>query len=202
MLTRKNRDGSRWQPDGELWENLGGVDLAGSLTVSSPKEGRFDVWAVSKTTHHLNHLSWDGTRYSAWEDLGGNFTEAPAVNHWSANRVDILGRKHKSHVYDYKYWDGHQWSDWAQKGDAQWYTEPAIVSIGENNLNLFGVDDKGKVRLQVWDGAQWLPSWDGWFEVGDASASSVPSSVVKSEEEKLLLRQQGIAGRIKIELKV
>jgi hypothetical protein len=34
-------------------------------------------------------------------------------------------------------------------------------------IYLFGVDNKGVLKIQLFDGTQWLPSGDGYYDLGD-----------------------------------
>jgi hypothetical protein len=34
-------------------------------------------------------------------------------------------------------------------------------------IYIFGVDNKGVLKTQLFDGTQWLPSGDGYYDLGD-----------------------------------
>ena len=103
--------------------------------------------------------------------MGGTFQTAPQVVHQAPNRIDILGQYSGDDAqYYYKYWDGTQWqpsvTDWYPKG-GDFMTAPTLVSLGEGNLNFFGVAKNGELKLQVYAGNNWQPSSTEWWSLGD-----------------------------------
>jgi hypothetical protein len=105
--------------------------------------------------------------------MGGIFKTAPQVIHQAPNRIDILGQFGGDDTqYYYKYWDGSQW----QPSDTEWFPKggdfasaPALVSLGEGNLNFFGVSNDGQLKLQVYAGNNWQPSTTEWWSLGNTS---------------------------------
>ena len=57
------------------------------------------------------HKSWNGTKWSDLENLGGHLTSAPAVVSLGPNRTDTFIRGFDNAMY-HKFWDGTNWSDW------------------------------------------------------------------------------------------
>lgn len=198
---KPTRDGYQWNPAGQLWEDLGGYNFTGAPVASSMHAERFDVWAVARDGGDLYHLFWDGRQYQGWENLGGNFTTAPQVAHWSANRIDLLGVDGgKKPSYKYKFWDGHQWNGWYDKG-GPFASEPALVSTGENNLNLFGLDTDGKLKLQVWDGSQWLPDSSNWYELADTKFKDRSAVAAHTEGNEKVLGSDEHAVRVELKFR-
>jgi hypothetical protein len=37
-------------------------------------------------------MSWEGSRWSNWRNLGGNLTSGPASVSWNRNRTDVFVR--------------------------------------------------------------------------------------------------------------
>jgi hypothetical protein len=56
-------------------------------------------------------------------------------------------------------------TDWFPKG-GDFASAPALVSLGEGNLNFFRVGNDGELKLQVYAGNNWQPSPTGWFSLG------------------------------------
>lgn len=46
---------------------------------------------------------------AAWDDLGGQFTSAPAVAAWGPNRLDVFGVGADKALY-HKAWTGAEWT--------------------------------------------------------------------------------------------
>ena len=114
--------------------------------------------AVGKNSN-LYHKYWDVSYWTDWENMGSIFKTAPQVVHQAANRIDIVGQFGEDDTqYSYKYWDGLQWqpsiTDWFPKG-GDFASAPAIVSLGEGNLNFFAVGNDGELKLQVNAGNNW-----------------------------------------------
>src|SRR6202044_569266 len=101
---------------------------------------RLDLWAVGKNSN-LYHKYWDFSYWADWENMGGIFETAPKVVHQVANRIDIVDQFGEDDTQNYyQYWDGFQWqpsiTDWFPKG-GDFASAPALVSLGEGNLNFF-----------------------------------------------------------------
>jgi len=37
-------------------------------------------------------ITWNGARWSNWQNLGGNITSEPAAVSWGPNRIDVFSR--------------------------------------------------------------------------------------------------------------
>ena len=186
--------GDNWAPV-EGWEDLGGGPFIGTPLATSWGPDRLDIWAVGKDGQ-LNHKFWDGGRYSEWEKLGGNFTTAPAVTHWDVGRIDIVGKSTDGH-YRSKVWDGFGWLPTfdgyfdkggsfasepqliSTKGRSKYYRPPEFIRLVKwssrftdmltclDFLYVIGTDKSGIVKLQIWEGSQWLPGPANYWDLGD-----------------------------------
>lgn len=126
-----------------------------------------DLWAVG-VDGALYHNYWRGSYYGGWESLGGNFTATPSVVHWAPGRIDIVGQLAGETQYRYKYFNGETWSDWQEKG-GNFVTPPALTSWSADDLNILGVDGSGALMWQMWVGGQWLPAFDSYYALGNAT---------------------------------
>jgi hypothetical protein len=114
------------------WEDLGGIAIDAPAVASSNLKN-LEVFARG-TENHLWHMSWDGSRWSDWEDLGGTICSAPAaVSHWG--NIDCVVRGMDNHIY-HKSWDGSRWSDWEDLGGTA-IDAPAVASWGVHRLDVF-----------------------------------------------------------------
>lgn len=100
------------------------------------------------------------TGWSAWEQLDGEFKEAPAVASWGANRLDVFVRGMNDTLWHKSWASG--WSDWENlSGGSEITSSPAAVSWGENRIDIFALGTDRQVWQYVWDNG-----WSGWFPQG------------------------------------
>jgi hypothetical protein len=78
----------------------GGTSSTGPA-VTSWSANRLDLFAKG-TDNALYHMTWDGTQWSSWYDLGGTFQDAPAAVSWGPNRIDVCVHGDTGHI-------GHYW---------------------------------------------------------------------------------------------
>jgi hypothetical protein len=43
--------------------------------------------------------TWDGTRWSGWQSLGGVITSDPAAVSWGGNRLDVFAKGQNEHLW-------------------------------------------------------------------------------------------------------
>ncbi|KAL8812475.1 MAG: hypothetical protein Q9223_000995 [Gallowayella weberi] len=132
---------------------------------------RLDIYGFTDSANALlYHKFWDGFQWSDWEFLGVvPSLESFAATSWSKNRHDIIV-KGAGHLY-HKYYDGTSWTPdilgWEEKSpENSFVSSPAVVSWGENRLDIFAVNDKNELQHQAWVGVAWFPSSTGWETLG------------------------------------
>ena len=59
---------------------------------------RIDVFYQGQT-FHLKHRWWDGTQWSAEEDLGGKLASAQGASSWGSDRLDCFVQGTNSTMY-------------------------------------------------------------------------------------------------------
>ncbi|KAL8798386.1 MAG: hypothetical protein Q9182_006709 [Xanthomendoza sp. 2 TL-2023] len=169
-------DGSQWS-EWETFplerEGLPKLRLRPNLPVVATTWGkdRLDIYAFSDAPNALlYHKFWDGFQWSKWEFLGiVPSLESFAATSWSENRHDIIVNG-AGHLY-HKYWDGTAWKPdplgWEEKSPENTFVStPAVVSWGENRLDIFAVNDAHELQHQAWVGVAWFPSNTGWETLG------------------------------------
>jgi hypothetical protein len=62
---------------------------------------RLDVFAAGPDGN-LQHKWWDGSKWSAWDWVGGFFQGNPAAVSWGPNRLDVFAWGNTQHL-------GHLW---------------------------------------------------------------------------------------------
>ncbi|KAK9413447.1 putative Fucose-specific lectin [Seiridium unicorne] len=169
-----------YQDGWSAWEDLSGGPFIGNPVATCWGVGRLDFWAIN-SDGELNHFYWDGHRYSDWESLGGEFADTPKVVHWKPNRIDIVGKgldDEKFHLKDYR----------------RFSSEPALLAKHDTNfLYLFRVDDKYKVRLQIWSGGDWQPGSSGTWSLGRLPQVS-PKNPSQEDQDQAILKAAELSG--------
>jgi hypothetical protein len=204
FLRHKTWDGNQWSPSPTEWYLLPG-NYGGNPVASSWGPGKTFVWAVSNVSvdgdYPLNYFSIDNGYLSGPFNLGGDFDSAPAISHWSDNRIDIVaqfaGPKADS-AYYYKYWDGSSWkpsaNDWIYHG-GHFLTLPAIATWADNNLHFLGIGKDGGLKWQFWEGSQWLPSDNEYYDLGIPTGK--PDKKRKDKDDDSMLVQDGHGQKFK-----
>ena len=172
--------GSDYFPSGKDWEDLGG-NFTGAPGIGSWGEDRLDVVGVSAVTGSLFHKYWDGSGWSQWEDLeGGPFAGSPAVSSWGPNRLDIWALDEKAGLH-HKFWDGFQWNGWEVMG-GKFTQTPQVIHVASGRIDIVGRNaDDDKYYLKSFDGHQWNPSLEDWYDLVGGPYSSEPRLVVKAQ---------------------
>jgi hypothetical protein len=75
-------DGTTWGPSQTEWVDLGG-SLIGEPTVVVYRGLHLSVFGVAPNGR-VQHLLWNGSAWSAWQDFGGTMRHSPAVFRWVA----------------------------------------------------------------------------------------------------------------------
>lgn len=157
--------GSEWVG----WEDLGGPQFFEPPTAISWGPNRFDVFGVS-VDGAVYHIAWDGSRWLDWQSLGGDsFIGTVGAISWGPNRLDLVVLSRNDNGYYYKNWDGSRWNPdvqgWYPK-QGKFASSPAVSSWGNNRLDIFGVDEEGKLLHQTWWGEGWYPGPNTWESLG------------------------------------
>jgi len=104
-----------------------------------------------------------GTRWSAWESLGGVLTSGVGVSSWASGRLDTFVRGTDNALW-HKWFSG-GWSGWESLGGVL-ASGPAAVSWGPNRIDVFvrGTDNA------LWH--KWFSGgWSGWESLGGVLTS-------------------------------
>jgi len=65
--------------------------FTGGPAVTSWRPGQFDVFVRDDVSHHLMHSRYDGTAWSAWDEMTEfEISEAPAATSWGDDRIDVF----------------------------------------------------------------------------------------------------------------
>jgi hypothetical protein len=135
------------------WADLGG-QLLDAPAVVSPSPGSLHVYIhgvpsptwilpAGMTRDGISHLSGDGSRWGAWEYLGGSMASAPAACSSGPDREDVFARGRDDQLYHKGYNSSTGWGEWESLG-GQLSDAPAVVANwGSSVIDCFikGVDN-------------------------------------------------------------
>jgi hypothetical protein len=97
--------------------------------------------------------------WSAWQDLGGVITSAPAPVSWGAGRIDLFARGGNGEVVQNARDGAGAWTGWATPGELRGVvlrSAPACTSAALNTINCVALrEGYGGVFQFWWDGQRW-----------------------------------------------
>jgi hypothetical protein len=102
------------------------------------------------------HRAWDGSGWSADEDLGGNLAAPAAVTSWAENEMEVFAVFEDGKLWDI-YWDGAAWHEWKELGGGPFVGQPAASSWGADRIDVFATDRDGALWHRWWNGEEWVP---------------------------------------------
>ncbi|MEO8084128.1 MAG: hypothetical protein ABI780_09920 [Ardenticatenales bacterium] len=177
-------------------------DNIGSEIFDYSQEDLFGAGPSGKafSTRWNNEGDWEifgriDVKWSAWEDLTGTLSAAPAVASWQENRLDVFVRGPQDHMW-HRWWGGAGWSVWEDLGgppniplpisthararvrppidsvlsNGPLASAPAAVSWGPNRIDTFARGMDRHLWHKWWDGA----AWSDWHDLG-GSLTSAPA---------------------------
>lgn len=113
--------------------------------------------------------------WTAWQDLGGIITSAPAAVSWGAGRIDVFARGGNGELVQRSKDGAGAWSGWNTPGELRGVvlrSAPSCTSLEVNTINCVALrEGYGGVTQFWWDGRGWFRNDLG----GDAT--SAPSIV-------------------------
>lgn len=163
--------GTRWSPPEMVGVNLWSTPVA---VLSGPNQ--IDLFGLGPERGML-HTSWNGSKWSDWEQLGGAFSSLPAVLPTDAG-FDIFARGLDFMVY-YANWTLGGAADWQLLGGGLFgepmaASAPAAVKLSSATL-VFVTGADGGIWYTAFDGKLWRE----WLSMGPAQhAPSVDKGAV------------------------
>ncbi|MEO6990990.1 MAG: carbohydrate-binding protein [Candidatus Baltobacteraceae bacterium] len=171
----------RWS----AWEDLGAPSVGFTGYPSVPAAvswgpNRIDCF-FGGADSRVYHISWNGSTWSGWTNIGLPTYSGLAVSSWGANRLDLFSTEEINeftfqllHAYSN---NGQNWSNWevAQRnGNGPSYQAPSAVSWGANRIDCFVTGGGGgDVYHMYWSG-RWSVGWDDLF--GDIVSNTAVAS--------------------------
>lgn len=96
------------------FSNLFGKFLYGPAVVSWDGKQRLDLFATG-LDHNIRHKYREGSKWSAWENLGFQATSSPAVFSTGFRQLTVFARGTDGALWS-KRFAGHTWSGWSKLG--------------------------------------------------------------------------------------
>ena len=140
---------------------------------------RIDVFAVTPD-FNLAHLYWDGSKWSDWEDLIGDFfaDTTPAAVTWSSNRFDVFAVNMSGNLI-HVYWDGSQYNneDLGIGNGEPFVGTPSVTTWGVGRFDIVALAEDGQYYYKYYGGGNWSPWYPKGFLPDDGVFISSPASV-------------------------
>ncbi|KAI3317697.1 hypothetical protein HD806DRAFT_514023 [Xylariaceae sp. AK1471] len=176
--------GTDYFPTGKEWEDLGG-NFSSVPNIESWGQERLDVIGISAESGSVLHKYWEGDAWSDWEDLeGGPFIGNPIVSSWGMERLDLWAVDEQG-ILNHKFWDGFQWNGWEQMG-GKFSETPQVAHWTQGKIDIVGKNaDDNKYYLKSFDGNNWNPSIEGWYDLS-GPYSSEPHLITKAGGQNFL----------------
>jgi hypothetical protein len=163
--------GVSWFPSVTEWENLGG-NFSSAPAVVSWGPNRLDIFGISAEDGAIKHKYRNGAWFpgvSEWEDLGGGpFVGNLVASSWGEGRFDVWAAAEKDGQLHHLFWDGAAYQGWEKLG-GNFQTAPAVSHWDVGKIDIVGLFDAGEdthYHSKSYDGFNWYPSFDGWFDKG------------------------------------
>jgi hypothetical protein len=107
----------------------------------------------------LGAVNQQALGWTAWQDLGGAITSAPAAVSWGSGRIDVFARGANGEVVQ-NYRDGAGgWAGWSTPGELRGMvlrSAPSCTSLEQNTINCVALrEGYGGVTQFWWNGQRW-----------------------------------------------
>jgi len=74
------------------------IIVTSAPAVSSTDQNRLQVFARGRN-NDLIIKSWNGSRWTDWQSLGGSLASEPGAVSWGGRRIDVFARGDDDHLY-------------------------------------------------------------------------------------------------------
>lgn len=182
--------GASWYPSITKWSDFGGNFSSAPATISWGPN-RLDIFGVDAETGSVKHKYWNGDSWIPngveWEDLGGGpFVGDLTVSSWGEGRFDVWAASKKDGQLNHLFWDGAAYQGWEEMG-GNFKTAPSVVHWDVGKIDIVGLfdGDGGDTHYhsKAYDGNNWYPGFEGWFDKGGDFAGQPALVVNKGTSE-------------------
>ncbi|MGW7449573.1 trypsin-like serine protease [Kitasatospora sp. NPDC054795] len=169
------------QVRGGWWDTVTANPAANS-SVYDPVRKTSTVFAVDSNRHVVFSSSSDGTTWSGWTQIGGNwaFASVPTALYNPATDAVELFAIDTDGVLKQTYWlpNGQGWSEWyAQDSNRRFTGSPtAVYNPATKTADVFATQTNGGVAHSYY--TQGMAKWSGWYGIYENwHFASSPSAV-------------------------
>ncbi|MFG2919583.1 trypsin-like serine protease [Kitasatospora sp. NPDC048298] len=166
------------------WESVTANPPARS-SVYDPARKITTVFAVDGNRHVVSSSSADGTTWSGWEQVAGNweFASVPAALYNPATGGTELFAVGTDGVLSQTYWmpDGKGWREWYAQDlkptpDRKFTGSPtAVYNPATKTAEVFATRANGVVAHSYYTPG--MTAWSGWYDIDDWQFASSPTAV-------------------------
>jgi hypothetical protein len=154
-------DGPSWG----MWERLGGGSVFEAMKIDSKPScttwgtNRLDCFV--RTRVGMRHVSWNGSSWGLWQDLGGPLAGGlirgdPSCVSRAVSRIDCFARGADNAIWR-RQWNGARWVAWERLGGS-FTTSPHCISWGAARIDCFIRSRENRLMHRWWNGSSWLPA--------------------------------------------
>ncbi|MCR9098247.1 MAG: LamG domain-containing protein [bacterium] len=164
-------DGRDWGPGGAGWRSMGaGFDPSSSAAGVMYAPDRLGVVAI-RPNGEAAYRHWNGSTWSGWSNLGGDFVGRPAMVAWGRSRLEIFCRHRDGRLLQ-KTWTGFSWTGWQDLG-GELASDPAAIVWERGRLAVAALDRSGRLVYKWWQsGIGWQPGPQDWIDFGGTFAQA------------------------------
>ena len=138
-----------WAP----WDAVGSpITITGEPSIASWGPDRLDVVVRGAPGNNVLQVTWTGSGWTPWADLGGIIDASPAAVSWGPNRLDIFAKAGGTVLF-HKYWDN-GWSGWMPI-DSGITSAPAVTSAQAGYLDIYARIGGNRLGHKAWAGSFW-----------------------------------------------
>lgn len=143
------------------------VEMPGVATISRAV-GDLDVFA-KKADNSFEYKQWNGSSWSSWINLGGQFLSNPAVVNWGSSRLDVFGVGPNGTLWQQTWTATNDWYPWVDTGGGRIQWTPAATSRGFGQIDVFAVNDDEQVmhrrQIPIFGAPSVSHRTDSWMDV-------------------------------------
>ena len=159
----------RYESGWESWQTVaGGPELTGSPGLTARGPDALDAYVLRIGDGQVLRRSWDGTSWSAPEDVGVTSQRAPAAASLTSATADLVLARSGADLFKplHRWWDGATWQSEDLTGIL--FSDPALLALEPDRLEVFQ-NLGGMLHRLVRAGA-----WQPWENVDSGLAATDP----------------------------
>jgi hypothetical protein len=158
-------------------------ELPGVTTISRT-DGNLDVFAKD-ANGSFKHKHWNGSTWSAWINLGGEFLSNPSAVNWGSSRLDVFGIGMNGTLWQRTWTATNGWYPWVDTGGGRVQWTPAVTSRGFGSIDAFAVNDDEQVMHRNFNTTT---GWSQWVNLGGTASAPPAATALGADRLNVLVR--------------